>query len=163
MHYARCSVLTSVTAFSFTHPPVLSALLLIFSAPKFLVPDSPLLVPAPFLSSALQGGMSYFLSDGNPLCIPSNQTSRHLFFTPRKKKYLPCFSFRAAVLLRLKSVEVSCNEVLYSQYTRVYGSVCVCVCVCVCEREREREREGERERGEGVNMALNVHRNHEAY
>ena len=35
MHYARCSVLISVTAFSFTHPPVLSALLLIFSSPRF--------------------------------------------------------------------------------------------------------------------------------
>ena len=44
--------LTSVTVFNFTHPPVLSALLLIISASTLLVPVVPLFVPAPFLSSA---------------------------------------------------------------------------------------------------------------
>ena len=36
---------TSVTVFNFTHPPVLSAPLLILPASRFLAPDSPLLVP----------------------------------------------------------------------------------------------------------------------
>ena len=44
--------LISVTVFNFTHPPVLSTLLLILSASRFLAPDSPLLVPAPFLLCA---------------------------------------------------------------------------------------------------------------
>ena len=44
--------LTSVAVFNFTHPPVLSTLLLILSASRFLAPDSPLLVPAPFLLCA---------------------------------------------------------------------------------------------------------------
>ena len=60
--------LISVTVFNFTHPPVLSALLLKLSASRFPVPDSPLLVPAPFLSSVHLHGMTFpFLSDRNPL------------------------------------------------------------------------------------------------
>ena len=58
---------TSVTVFNFTHPPVHSARLLILSASRFLAPDSPLLVPAPFLFSVHQHGMTFpFLSDRNP-------------------------------------------------------------------------------------------------
>ena len=41
--------LTSVTVFNFTHPPVLSDLLLILSTSRFLAPDSPLLAPIPRL------------------------------------------------------------------------------------------------------------------
>ena len=60
--------LISVTVFNFTHPPVLSALLLILSASRFLAPDYPLLVPAPFLFSVNLRGMTFpFLSDRNPL------------------------------------------------------------------------------------------------
>ena len=60
--------LISVTVFNFTHPPVLSAPLLILSASRFLAPDSPLLVPAPFLFSVHQHGMTFpFISDRNPL------------------------------------------------------------------------------------------------
>ena len=54
--------LTSVTVFNFTHPPVLSALLLILSVSSFFVPDFPLLVPAPFLSSAFLLGMTFLSS-----------------------------------------------------------------------------------------------------
>ena len=60
--------LISVTVFNFTHPPVLSALLLILSASRFLVADFPQLVLAPFLSSVPLHGMTFpFLSDRNPL------------------------------------------------------------------------------------------------
>ena len=51
--------LLSVTVFNFTRPPVLSAPLLILSASRFLAPDSPLLVPAPFLFSVHLHGMIF--------------------------------------------------------------------------------------------------------
>ena len=54
IHDVNSTRLTSVTVFNFTHPPALSALLLILSASRFLAPDVPLLVPEPFLSSALR-------------------------------------------------------------------------------------------------------------
>ena len=38
----------ALCSFKFTHPPVLSALLLILPASRFLVADFPLLVPVPF-------------------------------------------------------------------------------------------------------------------
>ena len=58
-----------------THPPILSALPLIVPASRFLVPDLPLLVPVPFVSLAPLHRMTfYFLSDRNPLWIPSDQT-----------------------------------------------------------------------------------------
>ena len=67
--------LISVTVFNFTHPPVLSALLLILSDSRFLAPDSPLLFPAPFLFSVHQHGMTFtLLSDRNPLWTHSNVT-----------------------------------------------------------------------------------------
>ena len=47
----HCSFV-SLSVFNFTHLPVLSALLLILSASRFLVPDFPRLVFLPFLSSA---------------------------------------------------------------------------------------------------------------
>ena len=67
--------LISVTVFNFTHSHthVLSVLLLILSASRFLViPDFPLLVPESFLSLAPPHGMTFpFFSDRNPLWTPS--------------------------------------------------------------------------------------------
>ena len=61
-------VVVAVTVFNFIHPPVLSALLLILPASRFLAPDSPLLVPAPFLFLVHLHGMTVpFLFDRNPL------------------------------------------------------------------------------------------------
>ena len=55
-----------MTVINITHPPALSALLLILSASRFLVSDFPLLVPAPFLSSVPLHGMTFpFLSNRN--------------------------------------------------------------------------------------------------
>ena len=68
--------LISVTVFNFTHPPVLSAPLLILSASRFLAPDSPdspLLVSTPFLFSVHLHGMTFpFLFDRNPLWTHSD-------------------------------------------------------------------------------------------
>ena len=50
--------LSSVTVSKFTHPPVLSALLLILYASRFLIPDFPLLLSVPSLSSAPSQGMT---------------------------------------------------------------------------------------------------------
>ena len=72
--------LISVTVFNFTHRPVLSALFLILSASAEIPRTrlSPLLVPAPFLSSVHLHGMTFpFLSDRNPLWTPSSLTWRH--------------------------------------------------------------------------------------
>ena len=74
---------------SITIPYVFGLLLCLCSASdtlilRFLVPDFPLLVRVPFLSSALLDGMTFpFLSDGNPLWTPSNQATRHVFFPKR--------------------------------------------------------------------------------
>ena len=69
------SDLCDSTVFNFTHPPILSALLVMFSASKFLAPDSPLLVPAPFQFSVHLHGMTFpFLSDRNPLWTLSDVT-----------------------------------------------------------------------------------------
>ena len=77
------TAVTAATVFKFTHPPVLSALLLILSASRFLAPGSPLLVPAPFLFSVHLHGMTFpFFSDRNPLSNPLNETSRQFF--PKK-------------------------------------------------------------------------------
>ena len=51
--------LFSLTVFNFTHPPVLSTLLLILSASRFLTPVSPLFVPTPFLSSVHLNAMTF--------------------------------------------------------------------------------------------------------
>ena len=87
--------------------------------------DCPLLVPAPFLSSVPLHGMTLpFLSDRNPLESFLSNLS-------------PCFSFRAAVFIRLKSVccpfQVVCIlSFVWSVYSNVRGCVCVCVrCPCV--------------------------------
>ena len=65
--------LISVTVFNFTHPPVLSVLLLILSASRFLAPDSPLGVPAPFLFSVNLRRMTFpYRSDRNPFWTHSN-------------------------------------------------------------------------------------------
>ena len=74
--------LISVSVFNFTHPPVLSTLLLnlfdslTVSASRFLIIlDFPLLVPEPVLSSAPVHGMTFpFLSDKNAPRTPSYQT-----------------------------------------------------------------------------------------
>ena len=64
----------SVTIFNFTHPPILSTLLLILSASRFLAPDSPLLVPTPFLFSVHQHRMTFpSLSNRNLLWTHSGQ------------------------------------------------------------------------------------------
>ena len=61
--------------FNFTHPPTLSALLLILSSSRLIVVDFPVLVPVPFLSLALLTGMAFhFLSNRNPLWA-LNQTA----------------------------------------------------------------------------------------
>ena len=66
---------TSVTVFNFTHHPVLSTLLLILSAARFLSPDSLLLFTAPFLSSVHQHGMTFpFFSDRNSVWTHSSVT-----------------------------------------------------------------------------------------
>ena len=53
---------------SFTHPPVLSALLPILSESTFYVPDFPLVVPVLFLSSTPLHGLTFpFLSKRNSL------------------------------------------------------------------------------------------------
>ena len=79
--YCELFRLISVTVFNFfTHPPILSALLLILSASRFLTPHFPLLAPTPFLSSAPLLGMTFpFLSDRNPLWTHSSRTSKHFF------------------------------------------------------------------------------------
>ena len=83
MFHAHCSM----AVFNFPHPPLLSALFLTLSDSRSLVPDFPLLVPAPILSSApLHGITFHYLTVRNPLWTPSNLTSN-----------LSCFPFRAAV------------------------------------------------------------------
>ena len=69
--------IVSVTVFSFT---VLSALLLILSASRFLAPDSPLLVPVPFLFLVHLHGMTLsFLCDRNPLWTRSDVIWKYVF------------------------------------------------------------------------------------
>ena len=92
--------LISVTVFNFTHPPVLSALLLILSASRFLAPDSPLLVPAPFLFLVHRHGMTFpFLSDRNSLWTASSHTSGRFFFHNTRPAM---FSLPRCCLSRLK-------------------------------------------------------------
>ena len=111
--------LISVTGFNFTHPPLLSTLLLIFSASRFLVPNFPLLVfvlnfpllvpvpnvpllvLAPFPFQAPLRGTTPFLSDRNPLWTPSSQTRRH-FCSPQNRPAI--FPFRAGVFFHIKSL-----------------------------------------------------------
>ena len=93
----------------FTHTFVFSALLLTLAFSRFLVPDSPLLVPAPFLSSAPLYGMASpsSLTETLPGLFKSNlETSPPQKKKSKKKIDLPCFLFRAAVFLRLKSLFV---------------------------------------------------------
>ena len=76
--------------FNFTHTSVFSALLLTLAPSRLLVPDSPLLVPAPFLSSALLHGMTFpFLSDGNPVWTPQIN-SRDIFPPKQQTCHLVC-------------------------------------------------------------------------
>ena len=68
-----------MTVFNFTHPPVLSALLLILYASRFLIPDFPLLLSVPSLSSAPSQGMTLPLPLRNkPSLDFFNHHHRHL-------------------------------------------------------------------------------------
>ena len=68
-----------MTVFNFTHPPVLSALLLILYASRFLIPDFPLLVSVPSLSSAPLHGMTLRLPLRNKPSLDSfNHHHHHL-------------------------------------------------------------------------------------
>ena len=75
---------------SFTHPPVLSALLPILSESTFYVPDFPLVVPELFLSSTPLLGLTFpFLSKRNSLWISSNSTSKHFFLQSKISPLVP--------------------------------------------------------------------------
>ena len=116
----------SVTVFSFTHHPVLSTLLLTLPVSRFLVPDFPLLVLAPFLPSAPLHGMTFpFLSDRNSLWTHSNLTSRHFI---SKTVDLPCFLLCAAIFLNRKSLFII---LVGHKLCIVYNCVCMCLCVHV--------------------------------
>ena len=92
----------SLTVFNSAHTPALSGLLLILSASRFLVPDFPLLAPAPFPSSAPLHGITFpCLSDRNPLWTHSNLRQD---ISSCKTTDLPCFPLRAAFFLRRKSL-----------------------------------------------------------
>ena len=83
--------LISVTIFNFPHPPILSAHLLILSACRFLVPDSPLFFPAPFLSFGPHAWVAFpFLFVRNSLWTPSSQTLRHFFSKNVDLFSVPC-------------------------------------------------------------------------
>ena len=98
--------LISVTLFSFTHPPVLSVLLLILSASRFPVPDFPLLVPALFVFGPSAWSDLPFPLQQKP-SLDSIKSNLKTFLFP-KAIDLPCFPFRAAVVLRSKSYFAVC-------------------------------------------------------
>ena len=99
--YRYCLQLDPPPPHTHTHTHTLSALLMILSASRLLVPDLPLLVPRCFLSSAQKNGTIFpFLSDKNPLWTPSYQTSFY------KTMNLPCFQVCAAIFLHLKSLYI---------------------------------------------------------
>ena len=93
--------LSSVTLFNFTQPLVLSAMVLILLASRFLVPDFSLLVPAPFLFSVHQHGNALPLPLRKELSLGSFKWNLKNFFLLLKTIDLPCFPFRAAVFLCL--------------------------------------------------------------
>ena len=98
--------LISVTVFSFTHPPILSALLLILSASRSFITDFQLLFLMPFPSPAPLHGRTFpFLSNRNPLWTPSNTTLKHFFFS--KTIGPPCFPSHTASILLCASACVS--------------------------------------------------------
>ena len=96
--------------------PNCSSLLLILSASRLFVPDFPLLVPAPFLSSApLQRIALPIVSHRNLLWAPSDQTTRHSSSSSSSSSCtqtidLPCFilSSYASGLCWL-SIQVVCT------------------------------------------------------
>ena len=112
-----------------THPPILSALLLIVPASRFLVPDLPLLVPVLFVSLAPLRGMTFsFLSDRNPLWISSNQTCRYFPQTIN----LSCFLSCAAIFLCLKSLFVAGLNCVQIKFCMISMLVCMeCLCECL--------------------------------
>ena len=80
------------------------ALLPMLSASRFLVPDFPLLVPAPFPSPAYVCGPTFpFLSDRNFSQWIPNLTWRYLFFWNNK------FANRIIIILVPRSHEMSLN------------------------------------------------------
>ena len=101
-----------VTVFNFTHPHILSALLWILSASRFLASDSPLSVPATFVFRLSTRGMTFLFLSG----LLYIQPQIIIFLS---KADLP--SPHTAVFLCHKpsssSVSCACN-------------VCVCMCVC---------------------------------
>ena len=76
--------LISVTVFKFTHPPVLSALLILsVSVSGFLIIDFPLLIPSPFLSSAHLHGTTFPSLRQNP-CLDSFKSNLKTCLFPKQ-------------------------------------------------------------------------------
>ena len=115
--------------FSFTHPPILSALLLILSASRFLTSDSPLLVPKSiyvFCPSTFP-----VLSDRNPLWTHSNVTPKYFFSQNCRPAMFSvpccCLSINYLFAALFKLCKFSC---VWSEYS----PMCVCVCMWVAQR-----------------------------
>ena len=122
----------SVNVSNFTHPPVLSALLLILSASRSRTRLSTVGSRA-FSVFGLHGMTFTFLSDRNPLSTPSNQTSRYFFSQNCRLPRQKCFVLLSSSVSSLSLLPVlSSVKLWYSQYTCVGGCLCVSVCVCVC-------------------------------
>ena len=105
-HHVYCLYIARSSALHGRVPPVLSsALLLILSASRFLVPSSLPLVPAPFLFPVPLRGMTIpFLSERNPVWPPSNQTSKQFFF----QYYRPAVFSVPCCCLHPSQVSVCC-------------------------------------------------------
>ena len=69
---------------NFTHLPVLSALPLILPASSFVIPAFPLLVPAPFPSSALLYGMTFPVLSHRNICLDSFKSNFKTFLLPKQ-------------------------------------------------------------------------------
>ena len=123
--------LISVSVFNSTHTPILSALLLILSTSRFLVPDFPLLAPAPFLSSALYWELPSPASPTETLFgLIQTCVKTYLF-----AKQQTCHVFRSA-LLSSSAASPCCllsklvvNSVQCINYNCVSGCLCVRVSV----------------------------------
>ena len=109
--------------------PILSALLLIPTASRFLTQDFSLLVPVSFLSSTPLRGMTIpFLFNRNSLRTYSNHSSRHFFFQNNKSAM---FSVPHCCLPppQVSVIHLCVRFILCSQDTHV----CRCVCVYASE------------------------------
>ena len=95
MHPVLCKIILT-TLHTFPYSPLRFWYLV--SASRFLAPDSPLLVSAPFLFSVHQHEMTFpFLSDRNPLWTHSKMLPMNISFP--KTVDLPCFLFRASLCM----------------------------------------------------------------